>query len=216
MIKTHKMHVLVLFTALFIASCGSETAENPSDGGGPAAPASSNTESAATTGSSVKTYAPTGDCEALIQSFDLSSLCFTDEKIPEYRVESAGERACQFEFTPTDYTNDIHMSITYSDYENSIFASEDDPDMPRVMFEETFKKKRNSQMFYTKSTDVADLGDDAFIGYNENRNEKALCVRVSNVSFTIQLNQTHEKTTCLLTDEELVKFGRIVVDKIKK
>ena len=34
------------------------------------------------------------------------------------------------------------MSITFSDYENSIFSDDDDPEMSRIIFEETFKQKR--------------------------------------------------------------------------
>lgn len=207
--RTIQDGILIILAATILASCGDNNSIVDA------------TENKAaqeqTTGKteSDKTYSRKGDCDSFIKSLDFSSLCFTEKVTPEYRVEISGERNCQFEFYADDKSGDIHMSITFSDYSKSIFAKDGDLEMAKTMFIETFKKKRTSKMFYTRSNAIKDLGDDAFIGYNDNRNEKTLCVRISNVSFTIQLNQIDTKKTCLLSDDELVKLGQIVVDGIK-
>ncbi len=50
----------------------------------------------------------------------------------------------------------------------------------------------------------------------KNRNQKALAVRVSNVSFTIHLNQIDTMTSCLMSDDELIKMGRLIIEQVKK
>lgn len=108
------------------------------------------------------------------------------------------------------------MSITFSDYENSIFSDDDDPEMSRIIFEETFKQKRKLKVMYSKTSDVDGLGDDAFIGYNTMNKSKKIAVRLSNVSFTIQLGRIDSKKSYLLGHTELIKFAQLVIDAIKK
>jgi len=200
-----------MLTGFFLTSCGNKTNEKSSD----IETLENKTEVTNTNKVTDVIYSPNKDCKSFVESLDLSSLCFTEEKIPEYEVEGSKNTRCQFEITPNDNSNDIHMSITYSDYENSIYSQDGDTEMAKMMFEKTFDKLKSSQL-YTKSTDVNDLGDAAYIGYNEGNNQKALAVRVSNVSFTIQLGRTDEKKSCILSDAELIKFGRLVLAGIKK
>lgn len=156
-------------------------------------------------------YSPNGDCEDFIQSLDFSSLCFTEKTTPEYRVEISGDRNCQYEFNTDNGNGEVHMSIVFSDY-----GGPEEQEMRKYIFEQVFKQKKKSKIQYTKFTDVKNLGDDAFIGYNENYNEKSLAVRISNVSFTIKIDQTDTDISCLTANNELIKFGQMVIDAIQK
>lgn len=209
--KAFQLQALFIFSALLFTSCGNKTDENSGD----SEVSENTTETTSKSADSDVIYSRKGDCDSFMQSLDLSSLCFTDEKVPEYEVEISQERNCQYEITPNDNNSDIHISILFSDYENSIFSDDEDPDMPKIMFKETFKQKRKSKVLYSKTTDVNDLGDDAFIGFNSMNKTKELAVRLSNVSFTIHLGRTDSKKSCLMSDSELIKFARLILDGIK-
>lgn len=210
--KNSPIHILIFLTLFIFSSCGSPVDENTKDN---SSTSSSQKENEGSSSSGV-TYSPKEDMVAFIESINFSSLCFTEKNMPEYVVERKGDRHAQYKFVADDEKGEIQMSITFSDYENSIYADEDDPGMPQYMFETVFKQKRKSGVFYTKTTDVKNLGSDAYFGYNDRNKEKMLAVRLNNVSFTIQLNRIDREKTCLLTDVELIKFGSLVVEQIKK
>lgn len=92
--KNQQFGSLLLMLAFVITSCGSgaDKDANSSDSGNQ----ETNTELSKEKKVPDVIYSPKGDCAYLLESLDLSSLCFTDEKVPEYEVERSQDGSCQF------------------------------------------------------------------------------------------------------------------------
>lgn len=163
-----------------------------------------------------KIYKNDSTCKNFFEALDLSSLCITTKKSPKYRIEGKNTKNCQFQIYPDNNIGDIHVLVNFSDYKSSVYTTEDNPNGGEEMFKMMFKKKRTMKTFYTSYTNVASLGDDAFIGIHKQRNQKTLSVRLSNVTISIQIGRTDIKKICFLTDEEMKKMAQIILEKIKK
>ncbi|PRP66370.1 hypothetical protein [Nonlabens agnitus] len=154
-----------------------------------------------------KVYTFNQDCKATIENMDFSSLCFSDEKTPAYKIgemSNFGNR-CQFELAD----GQLRFALVYRDYSE---VAPDEVAMANQAFQQSHQK--TAEMMYKKLNSVKDLGDYAFIGADsiDNSDEKVLEILVSNVLISIAADPEY----CGFSDEELIKLGRILTAYVKK
>jgi len=130
-------------------------------------------------------YALNGTCEDFIKSLDFSSFCFSDNKTPKYRLVQSTETNCQFEFFDLNDYQNIHLSIAFANF-NKPMGNEAQPELRKIIFMKSFEKNKRQRMLSSEAKAIANLGDDAYIGYNQSQSHKEqyLGVRKGNVSFT--------------------------------
>lgn len=161
--------------------------------------------------STAKIYNLKGDCDSFIQGIDFSSLCVTEQKQLEYEVENSSGIRCQYEILKDNWKEETHFVITWKDYAN---YETEKIEMDQLLTKNSFQK--TGKRLYKKTKKIANLGDDAYIGYEEigGGSDKNLSIILYNVAVSIKTNTSAEN--CLSSDDELLKLGKLIIDKIKK
>jgi len=171
---------LICFTLLF--ACKDDTSNNTKE---------NNTNKVENTNTQKKekevTYIKKGTCDEFITGIDFSSFCFTSKQTPKYRLIQDGDNNCQYQiFDNNDYQN-IDFSIAFADFNKPMKkGAEPNPEFSKQLFKTVFKKHISRRMLKTER-DVPNLGDEAYIGYSEGKDEQVLGVRTGNVSFTFNM-----------------------------
>lgn len=85
--------------------------------------------------------------------------------------------------------------------------------MDQLLTKGAFQK--TGKRLYKKTKKIDNLGQDAYIGYEGLGvgNDKNLSVIFNNV--TVSIRTISIKENCLSSDDELLKLGRLIVDRIK-
>lgn len=156
-------------------------------------------------------YSRDGDCDSFIKGIDFSSLCVTEEAELAYEIENSSDIRCQYRILKENWQEETHFVITWKDY-----ASYDAEKIEMDQLLTTVAFQKTGARLYPETKKINDLGDDAYIGYEEQdgSQEKHLAIILNNVSINISTNWIDEN--CLSTDAELLKLGRLIIDKIKK
>ncbi|APG64005.1 hypothetical protein LPB136_00860 [Tenacibaculum todarodis] len=166
-----------------------------------------------------KTYIRKGNCDNLIANIDFSSFCFTSKKTPKYRLVQNSETNCQYEIYNDAGHQNIDFSIVFSDFQK-VFGKEAQPELAKQIFTTIFNKKKKTRMIPSGSKEITGLGDDAYIGFSQSKNNKDqyLGVRIGNVAFTFVFHHGKNKSSqsCMQTEKDLIKIGQLVVKNITK
>ena len=191
-----KFSFLLLLDLLF-SSCDNKKNENSND-------------SPSKNENSRVIYERNGDCDTFIQGIDFSSLCVTSNKLLEYEVEFPSKIRCQYQILKDDWKQETHFVITWKDYAN---YSKEKMEMDQLLTKNAFQK--TGKRLYEKTKKIDNLGDDAYIGYEEidGSQDKHLAINLNNVTVRISTNWIDDN--CLSSDDELLKLGRLIIDRIK-
>jgi hypothetical protein len=164
-------------------------------------------------------YTKTESCEAFIASIDFSSFCFTSKETTKYRLIQNSETNCQYQLYNDKSYQNIDFSIAFANF-NKLFGKEPQPELAKNIFLTVYKKNKRTRMIPSGSKEIKNLGDDAYIGFNqsEDHKEQYLGVRVGNVVFTFvfQHGENLSSQSCMEAEEDLIKIGKLVVDAITK
>lgn len=158
-----------------------------------------------------KTYTRNADCDAFYESIDFSSLCFTSDKTPKIQPSPNAGNNCHYKILLEEYGTEIYVLVNYHDYENSIY---DDYDMAKHIHEQGFQKKRDNKYLFTTTTD-ANIEDDAYFGFHKEHKQRSLHVRMNNVVVAIQVEGIHKTNPCLISNAELIKFAKLIIERVK-
>lgn len=194
-------YVLTILFTFLLSSCGNNTKEK-----------TSNVESEEGTEQIQKKnndtdiiYSLKGDCESFYKTIDYSSLCFSEKDYDENNINTNAIGRCQFDFLE----GQIKVSIIHKDYAN--FDSEK-IEMDKLLTKGAFQK--TAKRLYKSTKQIDELGDDAFIAYQSipNGDDVKLGILLNNVTVSIIV----EKKSCASSDDELIKFGKLIIEQIKK
>lgn len=163
-------------------------------------------------GEESKTYTYSSDCNTFYESIDFSSLCFTSEKTPKIQpTKNSSGNNCQYKILLDDFGTEIYVLVNYHDYENSVY---NDPEKARLIHQQTFKRQKKSKILFTKTIDT-NIEDESYFGYHEGNKQQSLYIRLGNVVIAIQVEGAHKTNPCLLSESELKKFAKLIIDRIK-
>ncbi|MBL4593217.1 MAG: hypothetical protein JKX68_05295 [Flavobacteriales bacterium] len=196
-----KIYTVLALSLSILVSCGENTNKkaNNSD------PEYSHNETIIEKQDTDKVYVINGDCDSFIKGIDFSSSCFTEKQHPEYKNDMSVKGRCQYQFSD----DKICVVIVHKDY--STYDSEK-IEMDKLLTQGAFQK--TGKRLYAKTKQIDNLGDDAYIGYESigSGNDTKLAIILSNVSVSINV----ENESCLSSDDELLKFGKLIIEQIKK
>lgn len=152
------------------------------------------------------------DCQEFYESIDFSSLCFTSDKTPKIQpTPNRSGNNCQYKIFLDDYSPEVYVLVNYRDFKNSIY---NDEEIAKSIFEQKFKRDKKSKILYTKTINV-NLEEDAFFYTNERNKQQGLSVKMGNVVITIQVEEVDKTNPCLLSNDELVKFAKLIIERVK-
>jgi len=159
-------------------------------------------------------YSLNGTCEDFIRRLDFSSFCFSENKTPKYRLVQNNETNCQFELYDLNNYQNIHLTIAFADFYKPM-GNEVQPELRKNIFMKLFEKNKRQRMLPAEAIEISNLGDDAYIGYNQSQSHKEqyLGVRKGNVSFTFvfEHGKTKANQSCVSSKEDIVKIGKLVL-----
>jgi len=161
-------------------------------------------------------YTRKGTCDEFIAAIDFSSFCFTSAKTPKYRLVQNTESNCQIEFYDNSGYQTVTLTIAFADFDKPMKKdAEPNPEMAKMLFKTFFKKNIQRRMLKTEK-DIPNLGDEAYIGFSENKDEQVLGVRTGNVSFRFIFSHGKVKArqSCMSSEEDLVRIGHLVIDNL--
>jgi hypothetical protein len=197
--KTNYYLILIIFTTICL-SCKNDSKNTISDKKN-----SIETEKDISEEKNKKEYTLNSDCKALFESIDFSSFCFSKDKTPRFEVSNnyGVSSRCQY--------------MVYSDKDNFDFLIliSTSPDKFKEMITqiELNKKVLNSTGF-NKITDLKNLGDGAYIAYNEDSQIKKIHVISNNLTIKIELSDIDKHKSCLYEDAELERLIKIILESL--
>jgi len=161
-------------------------------------------------------YTRKGSCDDFVASIDFSSFCFTSVKTPKYRLVQNSESNCQIEFYDNSGYQTVTLSIAFADFDKPMKKdAEPNPEMAKMLFKTFFKKNIQRRMLKTEK-DIPNLGDEAYMGFSENKDEQVLGVRTGNVSFRFIFphGKVKARQSCMSSEEDLKRIGQLIVDSL--
>jgi hypothetical protein len=183
---------LALICLTFLFSCKDEASKATSE---------SNTTKTETKKKSAKTE--NFECGTFFKKGDYSSLCFTDSKLPEYNG-----KGCVFDFVVKGDKHEQDLQIQFVDKNSTMLA-----EMHLNLIKSNYKKG--------KTTEVSNLGDDAFFDVHGtdlkslSRSNKDLYVRHNNITFSIMTEYMSSKgEPCFYSDKEMVAFAETIIENL--
>ena len=136
-------------------------------------------------------------------SFPFSSMCFTDDKLPEYIG-----RGCIFDFVTKGDKQEEKLLLQFTNKNSAMLA-----EMHLNLNKSSSKKG--------KTTAVSNLGDDAFFHIHGtdlkslSRSNKDLYVRYNNIVFVVMAEYLSKKgEPCFYTDKELIAFAETIISNL--
>jgi len=163
-------------------------------------------------------YTMNGNCDDFIARLDFSSFCLTNKKTPKYRLVQNTDTNCQFQLYDDKEYQNIDFSIVFSDFEKPMKKdAEPNPAMAKMLFKTFFKKNIQRRMLKNEK-EIPNLGDEAYIGFSEKKDEQVLGVRAGNVSFRFIFHHGKEiaQQSCMQAEDDLKKLGQMIVENIAK
>lgn len=143
------------------------------------------------------------DCATFFKKGNYSSMCFSDTKLPKYM-----SRGCIFDFVTKGDKQEQSIQIQFVDKKKSSLA-----EMHFSLNKNNYKKG--------KTTDVANLGDDAFFDVHStdlkslSRSNKDLYVRFKNITFTIMAEyKSNTVMPCFYDDKNLIAFAKTIIENL--
>lgn len=203
--KIKYIQFLVVFSAFIMTSCGDEpivesSANEPEENG---------TESVSKTKNSEIIYRRDFDCDSFIEGIDFSSLCITDEKQFEYVLRRWIDFTCQYVILNDSMEDETTITISYKDYDNFEAEKIEEDKLNAIGL-----LQRQAKFLYESSKLIDDLGDAAYIGTTAvGGKTKFLKILLNNV--TVRVKTLNFEENCLSTDEELIKLGGLILDRIR-
>jgi hypothetical protein len=163
-------------------------------------------------------YTMNGSCDDFISRLDFSSFCFTSKKTPKYRLVQNTETNCQIEFYDDSGYQTVTLSIVFSDFEKPMKKNaEPNPEMAKMLFKTFFKKNIQRRMLETEKA-ILNLGDEAYIGFSQNKDEQVLGVKKANVSFRFIFShgKVEARQSCMEAEEDLIRLGLVVIENLSE
>ena len=156
-------------------------------------------------------YKRDGGCDTFMQSIDFSSLCLTDEKQLDFYIETWTEFTCQHLILDDNREQVTSIVVSYTDYNSS-----ETEKMERDQLNAKSQLLRSAKYLFKSSMLIDNLGDGAYIGTSAagGGNVKVMKILLNNVTVLVKTLNLEEN--CLSTDEELIKLGRLILDRIKE
>jgi len=211
--KKTLFNFLIVATTLLFHSCGEKSKSETKE-------ATSNNPliEKVTESENEVVYTMNGSCDDFISRLDFSSFCFTSKKTPKYRLVQNTETNCQIEFYDDSGYQTVTLSIVFSDFNKPMNTdAESNPEMAKMLFKTFFKKNIQRRMLETEK-DIPNLGDEAYMGFSENKDEQILGVRTGNVSFRFIFphGKVKSRQSCMEAEEDVIRIGRLVIDNLAK
>ena len=105
---------------------------------------------------------------------DFSSLRFTSETTPKYKLKSPNKSAvCIYSFLSETTNAPIRLIVTYFDYNDPGFGGKVNTVKTKELFQRSFSKRKNNTNLYSSYVDT-EIGDEAFFPFSKNADEKSL------------------------------------------
>ena len=159
-------------------------------------------------------YVRMGSCDDFISEIDFSSFCFSNGKTPKYRLVQSTDKSCQYQIYDVNGYHTIDFAIAFASFE----GFNGNPEVAKQVFLKAFERKKNTRTKNQDSKILKNLGDEAYIGFNNKRDELYLGARIGNVSFTLVFHhgKTRSNQSCISDNKDIEQIGALVIDKIAK
>jgi hypothetical protein len=146
------------------------------------------------------------DCKAFFESMDFSSFCFSNNKTPKFEVgQNYGMTSrCQYRIYSDKGNFDFLLLISTA------------PDkFKNIITKLDLNLKVLKSTGYNKIEEFNDLGNRAYIAYNEESQTKELHLVSNNLTIKLELSKINKHESCLYKDIELKKLAKFILKSIK-
>lgn len=197
--KTSYYLILIILTTIFF-SCKNDSKNEISDKNN-----NIETEKDILKEKNKKEYTLNSDCKALFESIDFSSFCFSKDKTPKFTVSNnyGVSSRCQYLVFSDKGNFDFLILISTSPYK-----------FKELMTQIELNKKVLNSTGFNKITDLKNLGDGAYIAYNENSQIKKIHVINNNLTIKIELLDIDKHKSCLYEDAELERLTKMILKSL--
>ena len=199
--KTNYLLILIVLTTLFI-SCKNDSKSEHSDKKNNIATEKDVSEEK---NQNKKEYTLNSDCKALFKSIDFSSFCFSENKTPKFEVGNnyGVSSRCQYRVYSDKGNFDFLILISTS------------PDKFKELITRIeLNKKVLKSTGFNKITDLKNLGDSAYIAYNEESQIKEIHVVSNNLTIKVELSNIDKHKSCLYEDTELERLIKLILESL--
>ncbi|MBL4594495.1 MAG: hypothetical protein JKX68_11875 [Flavobacteriales bacterium] len=199
--KTNYYLILIILTTISL-SCGNNSKNKNSDNKNNIV---IETDLSGKNNQNKKEYIPNSDCKALFESIDFSSFCFSEDKTPKFEVSNnyGVSSRCQYK--------------VYSDKDNfdfQILISTSADKFKEIITKIELNKKVLKSIGFNKITNLKNLGDNAYIAYNEDSQIKKIHITSNNMTIKIELSDIDKHKSCLFKDKELERLVKVILESL--
>jgi len=152
-----------------------------------------------------KEYTINSDCKAFFESIDFSSFCFSEDKTPKFDIGNnyGVSSRCQYR--------------VYSDKGNFdflILVSTSPDKFKDLITRFELNKKVLKSTGFNKITDLNNIGDGAYIAYNEQSQIKEIHLVSNNLTIKVELLDVEKLKSCLYENTELERLVKLILESV--
>lgn len=199
--KANYYLILILLTTIFL-SCKNDSKNEHSDKKNNVATEKDGSEEKNKT---KKEYTLNSGCKTLFESIDFSSFCFSEGKTPKFEVGNnyGISSRCQFMVYSDKNNFDFLILISTSSYK-----------FKEIISQIELNKKVLKSTGFNEITNLENLGDGAYIAYNENSQIKEIHVLSNNLTIKVELSDIDKHKSCLYENEELERLVKMILESM--